>query len=165
MHFIMSLSLDHVYLRHASLKLYTYFLEPFLMAMTRGIPWTQFWQYFGKTHNLNQFSNLPLDQNSITPVQLSFPLPRLFLQPLPIPPACQLCAFNTPPLSPCLKSQWTVFISCHKPEVAEEISSVITPFSVRYEKIGIHLRETATNSTKIHSLVRKSEHSRMTQIQ
>ena len=33
-----------------------------------------------------------------------------------------------------------------------------TPFAVHYEKIRIHLCETATNSVKIHSLARKSEH-------
>ena len=42
---------------------------------------------------------------------------------------------------------------------------LITPFAVHYEKIRIHLRETATNSTKIHSLARKSEHLRINQIQ
>ena len=31
----------------------------------------------------------------------------------------------------------------------------ITPFAVHYEKIRNHLRETATNSAKIHSLARK----------
>ena len=31
----------------------------------------------------------------------------------------------------------------------------ITPFAVHYEKICIHLRETATNSAEIHSLERK----------
>ena len=30
-------------------------------------------------------------------------------------------------------------------------SSLNTPFAVHYEKIRIHLRETATNSAKIHS--------------
>ena len=30
----------------------------------------------------------------------------------------------------------------------------ITPFAVHYEKIHIHLRETVTNSAKIHSLTR-----------
>ena len=41
----------------------------------------------------------------------------------------------------------------------------ITPFAVHYEKIRIHLREKATNSAKIHSLARKSEHLRINQIQ
>ena len=40
-----------------------------------------------------------------------------------------------------------------------------TPFAVHYEKIRIHLRETATNSAKIHSLARKSEHLLINQIQ
>ena len=40
-----------------------------------------------------------------------------------------------------------------------------TPFAVHYEKIRIHLRETATNSAKIHSLARKYEHLRINQIQ
>ena len=40
-----------------------------------------------------------------------------------------------------------------------------TPFAVHYEEIRIHLRETATNSAKIHSLARKSEHLRINQIQ
>ena len=41
----------------------------------------------------------------------------------------------------------------------------ITPFAVHYEIIRIHLREKATNSAKIHSLARKSEHLRVNQIQ
>ena len=41
----------------------------------------------------------------------------------------------------------------------------ITPFVVHYEKIFIHLRETATNSAKIHSLARQSEHLHINQIQ
>ena len=40
-----------------------------------------------------------------------------------------------------------------------------TPFAVHYEKIRNHLRKTATNSAKIHSLARKSEHLRINQIQ
>ena len=40
-----------------------------------------------------------------------------------------------------------------------------TPFAVHYEKIRNHLRETATNSAKIHSLARKYEHLRINQIQ
>ena len=40
-----------------------------------------------------------------------------------------------------------------------------TPFAVHYEKIRIHLRELSTNSAKIHSLARKSEHLRINQIQ
>ena len=31
----------------------------------------------------------------------------------------------------------------------------ITPFAVHYERICIHLRETATNSAEIHSLEQK----------
>ena len=42
---------------------------------------------------------------------------------------------------------------------------ISTSFAVHYEKIRIHLRETATNSAKIHSLARKSEHLRINQIQ
>ena len=41
----------------------------------------------------------------------------------------------------------------------------ITPFAVHYEEIRNHLRETATNSAKIHSLARKYEHLRINQIQ
>ena len=41
----------------------------------------------------------------------------------------------------------------------------ITPFAVHYERIRIHLRENATNSAKIHSLARKTEHLRVNQIQ
>ena len=92
---IVPLSLDHVYLRHLS-SFTLIFWNPFLWRW----PGTQFWPYFSKTHNLNQFSNWPLDHNSIPPVQLSFPIPRLFLQPPPIPPTCQLHAFNTPPCHP-----------------------------------------------------------------
>ena len=44
-------------------------------------------------------------------------------------------------------------------------SLVNTSFAVHYEKIRIHLRETATNNAKIHSLARKSEHLRINQIQ
>ena len=40
-----------------------------------------------------------------------------------------------------------------------------TPFALHYEKIHIHLRESSTNSAKIHSLARKSEHLRINQIQ
>ena len=40
-----------------------------------------------------------------------------------------------------------------------------TPFAVHYEEIRNHLRKTATNSAKIHSLARKSEHLRINQIQ
>ena len=40
-----------------------------------------------------------------------------------------------------------------------------TPFAVHYEKIRIHLREKVTNSAKIHSLARKSEHLHINQIQ
>ena len=41
----------------------------------------------------------------------------------------------------------------------------MTPFAVHYEKIRSLLRETATNSAKIHSLARKYEHLRINQIQ
>ena len=40
-----------------------------------------------------------------------------------------------------------------------------TPFAVHYEKIRIHLCETATNSAEIHSLARKYQHLRLNQIQ
>ena len=40
-----------------------------------------------------------------------------------------------------------------------------TPFAVHYYKIRNHLRETATNCAKIHSLARKNEHLRTNQIQ
>ena len=40
-----------------------------------------------------------------------------------------------------------------------------TPFAVHYEKMRNHLRETAINSAKIHSLARKYEHLRINQIQ
>ena len=42
---------------------------------------------------------------------------------------------------------------------------LITPFAVHSEKIRNDLRETATNSAKIHSLARKYEHLRINQIQ
>ena len=41
----------------------------------------------------------------------------------------------------------------------------ITPFAVHYEKIRNHLRETAINYAKRHSLARKYEHLRKSQIQ
>ena len=44
-------------------------------------------------------------------------------------------------------------------------TSHTTPFALHYEKIRNHLRETATNSAKIHSLARKYEHLRINQIQ
>ena len=40
-----------------------------------------------------------------------------------------------------------------------------TPFAVHYEKMRHHLRETGTNSAKIHSLARKYEHLPINQIQ
>ena len=55
----------------------------------------------------------------------------------------------------------TYLPKCSKGEVFEGY----TPFAVHYEKIRNHLRETATNSAKIHSLVRKYEHLRINQIQ
>ena len=55
----------------------------------------------------------------------------------------------------------TYLPKCSKGEVFEGY----TPFAVHYEKIRNHLRETATNSAKIHSLARKYEHLRINQIQ
>ena len=46
-----------------------------------------------------------------------------------------------------------------------KVLTLTTPFAVHYEKIRNHLRETATNSAKIHSLARKYEHLRINQIQ
>ena len=46
-----------------------------------------------------------------------------------------------------------------------KIKVLNTPFAVRYEKIGKHLREKATNSAKKHSLARKYEHLRINQIE
>ena len=46
-----------------------------------------------------------------------------------------------------------------------KVSEIITPFAVHYEEIRNHLRETATDSAKIHSLARKYEHLRVNQIQ
>ena len=43
--------------------------------------------------------------------------------------------------------------------------NAFTPFAVHYEKICNHLRETATNSAKIHSLARKYEYLGINQIQ
>ena len=40
-----------------------------------------------------------------------------------------------------------------------------TPFAVHYEKMSNYLRETATNSAKIHSLARKYEYLRINEIQ
>ena len=57
-----------------------------------------------------------------------------------------------------LKMLSTLFLS-------ENLLNFITPFAVHYEKIRNHLRKTATNSAKIHSLARKSEHLRINQIQ
>ena len=53
---------------------------------------------------------------------------------------------------------YTLFADCF-------VRDCSTPFAVHYEKIRIHLRKTATNSAKIHSLARKSEHLRINQIQ
>ena len=44
-------------------------------------------------------------------------------------------------------------------------SFYITPFAVHYDKIRNHLRETVTNSAKMHSLARKYNHLRINQIQ
>ena len=52
-----------------------------------------------------------------------------------------------------------------KPLERYRFKNFITPFAVHYEKIRIHLRETATNSGKIHSLARKYEYLRINQIQ
>ena len=46
-----------------------------------------------------------------------------------------------------------------------EFLVIITPFAVHYEKLCNHLRETATNSAKIHSLAHKYEHLPINQIQ
>ena len=59
-------------------------------------------------------------------------------------------------------NQRSVFIS-HQRE--SEVFIKFTPFAVHYEKIRIHLREKASNSAKIHSIARKSEHFRVNQIQ
>ena len=45
------------------------------------------------------------------------------------------------------------------------VNHASTPFAVHYEKIRNHLRQTATNSAKIHLLARKYEHLRINQIQ
>ena len=42
---------------------------------------------------------------------------------------------------------------------------IFTPFTVHNEKIRSHLRETATNTAKIHSLAHKYEHLGINQIQ
>ena len=47
----------------------------------------------------------------------------------------------------------------------EKMFLYITPFVVHYETTRNYLRETATNSAKIHSLARKYEHLRKNQIQ
>ena len=47
----------------------------------------------------------------------------------------------------------------------EKMFLYITPFAVHYETTRNYLRETATNSAKIHSLTRKYEHLRINQIQ
>ena len=52
-----------------------------------------------------------------------------------------------------------------KTAMTSSIKTVNTPFAVHYEKIRNHLRKTATNSAKIHSLARKREHLRINQIQ
>ena len=49
--------------------------------------------------------------------------------------------------------------------VEQALSYFTTPFAVHYEEIRNHLRKTATNRAKIHSLTRKSEHLRINQIQ
>ena len=46
-----------------------------------------------------------------------------------------------------------------------DIGIKYTPFAVHYEKIRNHLRETAINYVKRHSLARKYEHLRKSQIQ
>ena len=67
-------------------------------------------------------------------------------------------------------NRWTFFLSdlndrSDHMETRLKLRIFTTPFAVHYDKIRIHLREKATNSAKIHSLVRKSEHLRVSQIQ
>ena len=45
------------------------------------------------------------------------------------------------------------------------MSFLVTLLAVHYEKIRNYLRETATNSAKIHSLAHRYEHLRTNQIQ
>ena len=51
------------------------------------------------------------------------------------------------------------------PTIVNRFLYVNIPFAVHYEEIRSLLRETATNSAKIHSLARKYEHLRLNQIQ
>ena len=53
----------------------------------------------------------------------------------------------------------------HPPPPPLILNNSITPFAVHYEKKRNHLRETATNSAKIHSSARKYEHLRINFIQ
>ena len=45
------------------------------------------------------------------------------------------------------------------------LEQLTTPFAVHYKKMHNHLRETATNSAKIHSLAQKYKHLHINQIQ
>ena len=60
---------------------------------------------------------------------------------------------------------WVCQLSCFILLPVRFYGGLNTPFAVHYEKIRNHLRETATNSAKIHSLARKYEHLRINQIQ
>ena len=60
------------------------------------------------------------------------------------------------------KIRWTL-AQCRHPGL-NPVLTTSTPFAVYYQKIRNHLRETASNSAKIHSSARKYEHFRMNQI-
>ena len=69
-----------------------------------------------------------------------------------------------------LKSACFIMIKIPKTDCIHDFTMHFTflnnsPFSVQYEKVCIHLRETATKSARIHSLARKYEHLRINQIQ
>ena len=69
-----------------------------------------------------------------------------------------------------LKSACFIMIKIPKTDCIDDFTMHFTffnnsPFSVQYEKIRIHLRQTATKSARIHSLARKYEHLRISQIQ
>ena len=53
----------------------------------------------------------------------------------------------------------------YKRDYRERQKRSFTPIAVHYEKMSNYLRETATNSAKIHSLARKYEHLRINEIQ
>ena len=55
-------------------------------------------------------------------------------------------------------------ISARRLEHVAEDRDTSTPFAVHYEKIRNHLHETAINYAKRHSLARKYEHLRKSQI-